>query len=155
MSRQLHGVGGAPGVALGRAVRYEAQITKAVPHGSDDVDDDLARFATAQAVAAERLQAVADQFHAEGHNHEAGIFEAQALLVEDVVLVDEVTRRMREEGEPLDSALDATLAQMRGALEALDDPYLRERAADIDAVGMELRKALHGGSVARRCRAAT
>ena len=146
MSRQLHGVGGAPGVALGRAVRYQAQISQATPGDDGDMETALARFAAAQVTAAERLQAIADQFHAEGHDHEAGIFEAQALLVEDAVLVEDVTRRMREDGESLDTALDATLAQMRAALEALDDSYLRERAADIDAVGMELRKALHGGS---------
>jgi phosphotransferase system enzyme I (PtsI) len=144
MSRQLHGVGGAPGIALGRAVRYQAQIVKAVSLDAD-ADTALARFAAAQATAAARLQAIADQFRAEGHDHEAGIFEAQALLAEDITLIDEVTRRVHD-AEQLDSALGATLAQMRAALEALDDPYLRERATDIDAIGMELRKALYGGS---------
>ena len=35
-------------------------------------------------------------------------------------------------------------------LQALDDAYLRERAADIDAVGQEIRRAL-SGDADRRC----
>lgn len=146
MSRHFRGVGGAPGIALGRAVRHQPE-QQSTQQPDEDAVTALTRFATAQATAAARLQELATQFRAEGHDDEAGIFDAQALLAEDVFLVDEVTRRVREDAEPLDAALDATIGQMRAALEALDDEYLRERAADIDAVGAEIRAALHGGAM--------
>ncbi len=143
MSTHLHGAGGAPGLALGRAVRYRAAA--ATPAALDmDPEAALARFAAAQAAAAASLAALAGRLRAEGHPEEAAIFEAQALLVEDQFLVDEVARRLREQGEGLEKAIEATVGRMRADLAALDDPYLRERAADMDAIGQSILAALRG-----------
>src|SRR6266542_4014451 len=125
MSIHLKGAGGAPGMAL-------------------------ARFATAQLSAAAALNALAERLHAEGHSEEAGIFEAQALMAEDPYLSDEVARRVRDQGQPLIGAIAATIGQMRAELEALDDEYLRARAADMDAIGQSILGALHGQSGALR-----
>ena len=96
------------------------------------------------------LNGLAERLRAEGKPDEAGIFEAQALLAEDPGLSDEVARRVRDEGEQLDAAIGATVAEMRAALEALDDAYLRERAADMDAIGQSILAALHGNGSALR-----
>src|SRR5215212_5417007 len=71
-------------------------------------------------------------------------------MAEDQLLSDEVARRMREQGVPLLPAIAATVGQMRAELEALDDPYLRERAADMDAIGRSIVAALHGEAGALR-----
>jgi phosphoenolpyruvate-protein phosphotransferase len=143
MSTHLHGAGGAPGIVLGRAVRYLPAAAAATAAISDP-EAYLRRFAVAQASAAAHLRELAEQWRGEGRASEAGIFDAQALLVEDMYLSDEVTRRVREQYEPLEAAIEATAAQMRAALEALDDPYLRERAADMDAIGRAIIAALRG-----------
>src|SRR5438876_317782 len=121
MSTHLHGAGGAPGIALGRAVRY-------LPAQATDLSDAdpaaaLARFRTAQAAAASALAALAERLRAEGRAEEAGIFDAQALMVEDQFLNEEVARRVIDAGEPLVAAIAATIGQMRANMEALDDPY--------------------------------
>lgn len=141
----LQGVGGAPGIAIGPAARLDMHTTDEAPVDLC-ADDALARFTQAQARAAERLRALAAEFRAEGREAEAGIFDAQAMLVEDEFLTDEVTRLVKEDGERLEDALDETTAQMRATLEALDDAYLRERAADMDAIGHEIHLALRGES---------
>jgi phosphoenolpyruvate-protein phosphotransferase len=148
MSTHLHGAGGAPGIALGRAVRY-------LPAQMPDLSDDdpaaaLARFRTAQAAAAGALAALAERLRAEGREEEAGIFDAQALMVEDQFLNDEVARRVIDAGEPLVAAITATIGQMRANMEALDDPYLRERAADMDAIGSSILAALRGEAAVLR-----
>ncbi|HEX9372018.1 MAG TPA: phosphoenolpyruvate--protein phosphotransferase [Roseiflexaceae bacterium] len=149
MSIHLRGAGGASGIALGRAVLYLP--VQAAPEPTDpDPESALARFTAAQAAASAALTALAERLRAEGRAQEAGIFEAQALLVEDQFLGDGVARRVRDEGEPLAAALAATVAQMRADLEALDDPYLRERAADMDAIGQSILAALRGESAALR-----
>jgi phosphotransferase system enzyme I (PtsI) len=149
MSTHLNGAGGAPGIALGRAARYLPAAPAPVP-ADETPDAALGRFTAAQAAAAHSLTALAERLRAEGRDAEAGIFEAQALLVEDPFLTDEVARRVRDEGEPLVGALAATVAQMRADLEALDDPYLRERAADMDALGKAILAALSGNAGALR-----
>jgi phosphotransferase system enzyme I (PtsI) len=143
MSTHFRGAGGAPGIALGRASIYTIEET---PVQATDANPEAAleRFAIAQSAAAAALRALAEQFRAEGKDEEAGIFDAQALLIEDDFVSDEVARQVRDEGAALESALDATISQMRAAIEALDDEYLRARAADMDAVGQIIRAQLRG-----------
>jgi phosphoenolpyruvate-protein phosphotransferase len=145
----LKGAGGAPGIALGRAVCYRP-LAVALDDADADAAAALARFAAAQAAAATALNALAERLRAEGRAEEAGIFEAQALMAEDPYLSDEVARRVRDEGQPLNGAISATIAQMRAELEALDDEYLRARAADMDAIGQSIFGALHGQPSALR-----
>ncbi|MBK9943372.1 MAG: phosphoenolpyruvate--protein phosphotransferase [Kouleothrix sp.] len=149
MSTHLHGAGGAPGIALGRAVRYLPAQPQATAPDADPATA-LARFADAQARAVASLNALAERLHSEGRPNEAAIFEAQALLADDPGLTDEVARRVRDEGTPLDAAVTATTAAMRAQLEALDDDYMRERAADMDAIGQSILAALHGHGSALR-----
>lgn len=143
MSIHLKGAGGAPGIVLGRAVLYlPAKADVALAYSS--AEEALAHLAAAQAAAAQLLSALAERLRAEGREEEAGIFDAQALLVEDQFLSDQVAQRLRDHGVPLLDAIVATVGQMRANLEALDDPYLRERAADMDAIGRSILAALHG-----------
>jgi phosphotransferase system enzyme I (PtsI) len=145
MTTYLHGVGGAPGIALGRAFRFQPDSAAEQPHPADEAPDAaLMRLATARAAAAARLRELAERQRAANRAEEAGLFDAQALLVEDDFITEEVTRLVSDEGQPLEVALDATIGQMRAAMEALDDEYLRERAADMDAIGKEIRRALRG-----------
>ena len=106
----------------------------------------MEHFSTAQAAAAAALNALAERLRQEAKADQAAIFEAQALLVEDAYLSDEVSRRLQEEHMSLIDAITATTAQMRADLEALDDAYLRERAADMDAIGSAILNALTGNS---------
>jgi phosphotransferase system enzyme I (PtsI) len=148
MSTQFKGVGGAPGIAIGRAFCLRpapASDPSALADASPDAA--LERFAAAQIAAAARLNAVAEDQRGSGFEHEAGIFEFQAMLVDDPALTDEVTRLVRE-GHALDAALSAAIDLVRASVEAIDDAYLRERAADVDAVGQEILRALSGSGSA-------
>lgn len=145
MSTHIKGVGGAPGVAIGRAFLYRSDEQSAADPPGEAPDAALARFAAAQEAAARRLRDLAERQRGAGFEDEAGLFEAHALLVEDDFLTDEVTRLVREERAALAAALDVTIGEMRAAMEALDDEYLRDRAADMDAIGQEVRRALYGG----------
>jgi phosphotransferase system enzyme I (PtsI) len=145
MSKHLKGVGGAPGIALGRAFRYLSGDAPGQAAADESPEAVLERFAAAQAAAIERLNAIAEAQRAGGYEQEAGIFEFQALLVEDPALTEEVGRLVCDEAQPLGAALDAAVAQVRASIAAVDDEYLRERAADVDAVGVEIRRALFGG----------
>jgi phosphotransferase system enzyme I (PtsI) len=144
MSTHLKGAGGAPGIVLGRAFCYAVRDDDPAAGRDERPGDALARFVAAQAAAVERLNMIAEAQRVAGHESEAGIFEFQALLVEDPALSDEVARLIGA-GEPLGAALTAAVAAVRTSIAAVDDDYLRERAADVDAVGAEIRRALFGG----------
>ncbi|MGB9739508.1 phosphoenolpyruvate--protein phosphotransferase [Chloroflexus sp.] len=142
MGKMLQGAGGAAGLALGPAYRWQRVATVAVDPPHESVEAALTRFHVAQRAAAARLRAIAERQRAAGL-HEADLFDAQALLVEDETLTDGVTALVLD-GQPLTTAIRTTVAQMQALLADLDDEYLRERAADMAAVGVELLHALAG-----------
>ena len=53
--------------------------------------------------------------------------EAHIELISDPFLIDSVHKRIQEEKMSADRALDTTIRIMAAQLEALEDPYLRER----------------------------
>ncbi|HET9221910.1 MAG TPA: phosphoenolpyruvate-utilizing N-terminal domain-containing protein, partial [Roseiflexaceae bacterium] len=67
MSTHLKGVGGAPGIALGRAFCYLADDAASQAPVDEDSDAALERFAAAQAAAVERLNTVAETQRAQGY----------------------------------------------------------------------------------------
>jgi phosphotransferase system enzyme I (PtsI) len=143
MAIYLRGAGSSPGVALGRAVRYLPDH-----HAWHTVDASIeaamVRFTAAQATAASQLRTLAELLHEEGRVEEARIFDTHSLLVEDEALTHDVERRMREGHISLEQALIAATASLREAIEAIDDPYLRERASDLDSVRRAILTALYG-----------
>jgi phosphoenolpyruvate-protein phosphotransferase (PTS system enzyme I) len=62
---------------------------------------------------------------------EGDIFEAHLLMLEDRMLVDEVIRSIREQKVNAEHAFHAVSERYTAALAAVDDEYLRERAADM------------------------
>jgi phosphotransferase system enzyme I (PtsI) len=146
MARQYQGVGGAPGIVIGRVFRYafSAAAEQSAEAEEEDAAAALERFATAQQTAADYLRTLEQQLRSEGRATEAAILDTQALFVEDIAISDEVTRRVQDEHEPLEQALAATISQLHVSFENIDDSYLRERAADIDAAGHALFAALRG-----------
>ena len=62
---------------------------------------------------------------------EGDIFETHLLMLEDRTLVDEVMRSIREQKVNAEYAFHAVAERYATALAAVDDEYLRERAADM------------------------
>lgn len=73
----------------------------------------------------------------------AGIFGAHLLLLEDADLLGDVNRRI-EQGDPAARAVRDAAERVAGEFEALGDPYLRARAADVRAVGEQVVRRLLG-----------
>jgi phosphotransferase system enzyme I (PtsI) len=70
---------------------------------------------------------------------EASIFDAHLLVLEDEMLLGEVRRRIEVERINCDAAYHEVAEKFAAALGALDDDYLKERAADIrDVTGRVL-----------------
>lgn len=142
MSR-LHGIVGSPGIAIGTIT----QLASSTPHAetqSSDPQTDRRRLRAAQAEVAAQLQRLAAELRAEDKPDEAGIFEAQVLLAADPALVSEVDRLLAEEQLALPEAVRRASEAMAATLSRIDDPYLRERAADVQAIGQQIIATLQG-----------
>ncbi len=62
---------------------------------------------------------------------DASIFDAHLLVLEDPTLMDEVTRVMKDDHINVEQAFDQVARKYAEALGAMEDEFLRERAADM------------------------
>src|SRR5438128_4019524 len=89
------------------------------------------------------LAAKTARLQASGATAEAGILEAQGLMLDDPALLDGATALVNQ-GRPADDAVAETMAPFAEMLRASDDPVFQARAADVVDVVEQVRRALHG-----------
>lgn len=77
---------------------------------------------------------------------DASIFDAHLLVLEDQSLVDEVTRLIQQERANAEHAFNTVAERYAKTLGAIEDEYLRERAADIRDVSNRVLNNLLGRS---------
>ena len=75
----------------------------------------------------------------------AGILAAQELFLRDPAFIDRVVRRIRDTGHPAETAAQEVIDELSAALARAQDPYLRERSADIRDIGHRVMVVLEGG----------
>lgn len=140
--RILQGVAAASGVAVGPALVYREGQPETAARQAATPDEELARYAAACRRAEEELDALAGRADAQARD----ILTAHQLMLQDPELHNLVEAAIRE-GQPAEAAVRTAVEQFAGMLEALDDEYLRERAADVRDVGRRLVAALTGRTV--------
>ena len=129
------------GIAAGTArVLPAATMKRGAPSSNGDrtvgVDEALDAVAGELTNAAKRLRD-------SGHPDEAEIVSVGALIAGDPLLRSEVGDLVAGGGDPVGS-LTAVIERHAGAMEALGDPTLRERGADIRQVGRRAAAVLRG-----------
>jgi phosphoenolpyruvate-protein phosphotransferase len=139
---RLHGIAAAPGQAYAPAWRWaEAETYAAGVDLTGEAGINRLQAAIKEVKAA--LAAKATRLAANGAAAEAGILEAQALMLDDPALVDGASLLIRNGGHA-DTAVAETLAPFAEMLLASADPVFQARAADVEDVVEQLRRALHG-----------
>jgi phosphoenolpyruvate-protein phosphotransferase/dihydroxyacetone kinase phosphotransfer subunit len=130
---RLRGVAASPGIAIGPARRLRARelIVEDDPVGAPA--EERARLDAALAAAREEIEATRDDVMTRGGAAAGDIFGAHALLLEDAAIVGPAQQRI-EDGSSAARAWQGASEDAAAAFRALDDPYLRERAVDVEDV---------------------
>lgn len=144
-TRSLRGVPGAPGLALGRAfVAITPTALESVPDHPVDAavaEAEIGRFRHAVTVVVEEMRALSQRLQARLSERDRALFDAYLLMLSDEGLVEETVRRIRA-GNWAPGAWRETILAHVHAFEAMEDPYLRERAADIRDLGQRVLASL-------------
>src|ERR1044071_2808454 len=133
---RLHGAGVSPGIAHGviHVVRDDFDDVPKYAIAASQIPDEIGRFEAAliqprmQILA--RQQRIAESIGAK----DAGIFDAHLLVVEDRTLIDEVLRKLDSDHVNVEAVFHDVATKYADTLSKIDDPYLRERALDIQDV---------------------
>jgi phosphoenolpyruvate-protein phosphotransferase len=138
----LKGIAAAPGQAFAPAWRWkEARPDRQGSGPTGQVGADALERAIAEVKA--NLSVTMARLHAAGASAEAGILEAQALMLEDPALLEGASALVIQ-GTAADVAVAETMAPFAAMLRESSDPVFQARAADVDDVVEQLRRALLG-----------
>ncbi len=146
--KRCQGVAAAPGIARGPIHVFSIETDDVVRYHVDpaNVPDEIARFENAliqtRAQILEMQQQIAEAIGAK----DAGIFDAHLLVVEDQTLIDEVLRKLEAEHCNVEFTFQEVANRYVDSLSKIDDPYLRERAIDIQDVTRRVIRNLQGRS---------
>jgi phosphocarrier protein FPr len=138
-------VAASPGIAIGPVTRLTAP-----PADSDDTEvgdpaTEWRRVAEAVAEVRRDIEHLRALTAREVGAAEAGIFDAHLTLLADAEMLSDVKQRIGA-GAGAFVAWTLCLADIERQWAELPDPYLRERAADVHAVGEQVRRVLAGGA---------
>lgn len=144
---ELKGTRASPGVAVGQAFWLRPAVHTSEPQGEAGPVDvpgagpaaEQSRLNAAVAQARAELQSLQQQLGAEA----AEIFGAHALMLEDPGFLAPMAEAIQS-GATAQAAACAAVAEWRDAFAALDDPYLRARASDVEDLGRRLDRILNG-----------
>jgi len=143
---RFEGAGVSPGIARGRVHVARDELEEVVRYriAPSQVTDEIARFETALIQTRMQIlqmqQRIAESIGAK----DAAIFDAHLLVVEDRTLIDEVLRKLETDLCNVEWVFQEVATRYAETLNKIDDPYLRERALDIQDVTKRVIRNLQG-----------
>jgi phosphotransferase system enzyme I (PtsI) len=143
---RFEGAGVSPGIARGQVhvVRDELDEVTHYRIAPSQVADEISRFETAliqtRMQILEMQQRIAESIGAK----DAAIFDAHLLVVEDRTLIDEVLRKLETDLCNVEWIFQEVATRYAETLNKIDDPYLRERALDIQDVTKRVIRNIQG-----------
>jgi phosphotransferase system enzyme I (PtsI) len=144
--KRFHGIAVAQGIA-----RFPAfiQYTQDEEIGRRDVGEsgvagEVARFESALIATRAELLEIQQRIAQATGMQDASIFDAHLLVVEDRTLIDEVLRGLERDHANVEYVFQQVAQKYCATLEAIDDPYLRERVVDIQDVSRRVIRNLLG-----------
>ncbi|MBI4445640.1 MAG: phosphoenolpyruvate--protein phosphotransferase [Acidobacteria bacterium] len=145
-SRQLMGVGLAPGVALGTAVNIGARSAVLYPLriNTEEVEAEILRLRKALRKSREQLEVIKEKFQKQLGNEHSFIIDAHLLMLEDKHLISEIENRIRQDLASSERALEEAGERWLSIYRSLDDPFFRERGSDLQEVVERVMENLSG-----------
>src|ERR1700687_2477053 len=143
---RFRGAGVSPGLARGviHVVRDDLDDVVRYHIEPSQIGNEIARFEAAlvqtRVQILEMQQKIAEAIGAK----DAAIFDAHLLVVEDRTLIDEVLRRLESERSNVEWIFQEVASNYAETLSKIDDPYLRERAVDMQDVTRRIVRNLQG-----------
>lgn len=141
----LTGLAISRGQVAGPVFLYKSSPVQQMSEGSarvaKDAAEELTRFQQSRDIARRQLETLIARLKSHCAA-EAEIFENHLALVDDPLLVDAVTRLLKEKNMTAEQAVRTAMDEFRTVFSQMKDPYLRERARDVDDIERRILQAL-------------
>ena len=132
------------GIAIGRISIFKKADQQVIRKKVTDPEQEIARFEEAKEKAKTQLMALYEKAMKEVGEINAAIFEVHQMMLEDPDYVDSVYHIIRSQGVNAEYAVANTGDNFAEIFAAMDDDYMRERAADVKDISNRLIEVLQG-----------
>ena len=119
------------GIAIGKISVYQKKEQQVKRVKIDDPEQEMARYEKAKAEGIKQLQGLYDKALREVGEANAAIFEVHQMMMEDDGYNESVENIIRSQGVNAEYAVATTGDNYAQMFSAMDDDYMRERAADV------------------------
>jgi phosphotransferase system enzyme I (PtsI) len=148
VSFTLHGIPVAQGIAIGRAHLLTPAVMDVQHYLVDDdkVEAEVLRLKTAFDVVRLELKKIRAELPKDAPPELAAFIDVHELILSDAMLQDDPIETIRSRQYNAEWALVTHIESLSAQFDEIEDPYLRERKADIEQVGERILKALTGSA---------
>ncbi|AKZ64934.1 phosphoenolpyruvate-protein phosphotransferase [Herbaspirillum hiltneri N3] len=145
----LHGIPVSKGIAIGRA-HLLAPAALDVKHyliPEEQVEAEVLRLKNAIAAVHQELQIIRDDLPKDAPPELGAFIDVHALILSDPMLAEVPLNIIRHRYYNAEWALVTQIDGLSAQFDEIEDPYLRERKADIQQVGDRVLKVLTGSAI--------
>ena len=132
------------GIAIGKISVYQKKEQQVKRVKIENPDQELARYEKAKTEGIRQLQGLYDKALKEVGEANAAIFEVHQMMMEDDGYNESVENIIRSQGVNAEYAVATTGDNYAQMFSAMDDDYMRERAADVRDISERLLTILNG-----------
>ena len=140
----IQGKGVSTGIGMGPLYFYRRAKTEIKRYNVEDTQAEWLRFKGAQSVAMDQLGELAEKARAEAGDEAAMLFETHQMMAEDLDYEEAIQALITEDGLNAEAAVSDTAEQFAMMFEAMDDEYMKGRAADVKDVSARILSILCG-----------
>ncbi len=141
--KKFTGIGASPGIAIGKItyLHNESLSYSREPQGT--VEEEQTRFVSMQKAGVSELKLLEQKTETTMGAEAAQVFAAHALMLEDPMFESAIKDKINS-GLSAEAAVEDAGAEIAAMFQALEDEYMRERAADIKDISKRLIRLLQG-----------
>lgn len=147
MTKILQGIAASNGISIAKAFRLENAELTVLRESISDVSTEIDRLQNALSHSRSELTTIQKQTQEKFGEQEAAIFSAHVLVLDDPELRTAITDTIQTQHVNAEYAVQEAANLYVSIFEAMDDPYMRERAADIRDVTKRILSHLLGVSI--------
>ena len=133
------------GIAIGKISVYKKNEQQVKRVRTEDTKGELARYEAAKAAAVEQLQELYQKALKEVGEANAAIFEIHQMMLDDGDYNESVENIIETQKVNAEYAVAVTGDNFVQMFRAMDDDYMRERAADVKDISERVLSILNGG----------
>jgi phosphotransferase system enzyme I (PtsI) len=144
----LRGIGVSPGVVQAPAFLLTTEEVRVVERevAEAELPREIVRFEEAVIATRQQIHEIQTRMQGALDRGSASLFDAHLLVLDDRAFIEEILRAIPARRKNVETLLRAVAERYAGALEKMEDDYLRERAADVRDVARRLLRNLSGQS---------